>query len=62
MIKQRNHDGHTFFWTNAALASAEDAIGFYFDDRGLPQQILRNSLYGQLILMWENALDNSFMS
>lgn len=58
MIKSKTHDGYVFYWTTLAIQSNSDQIGFYFDDLGLPQKILRKSLYGEHILRWETTQKN----
>lgn len=53
MIKQFVHDGMVFYWTTAAIRSASEIIGFYFDNGGIPLSIKRHSVYGSHILLWE---------
>ena len=45
------HDSHTFNISLAAIENDDDLIGFYFDDRGFPQRILKNSVYGKIVKM-----------
>ncbi len=46
------HDGHEFQYTLESITNAKpnSVIGFYFDDLGFPQQIKKNSLYGEHIM------------
>ena len=54
-IKQRIHDGRTFFWTSEVIKSGEEIVGFYFDDLGFPQTIKRKSIYGDYIIKWDSS-------
>ncbi len=47
------HGGRTFFFSKEAFEHMPcKVIGFYFDDAGFPQQILRGSIYGIAIEKW----------
>jgi hypothetical protein len=48
--KTFEHDGHTFYYTDAAVQSGHSSVGFYFDCLGLPQVVGRDSLYGGYIV------------
>ena len=49
-VKQFVHDGMIFNYTDEVLNSAEDIIGYYFDNLGYPQGISRASIYGERII------------
>ena len=53
LIKQKLHDGMTFFWTSFSASGYEQMVGFYVDRLGCLQEIYRSSLYGDYILDWE---------
>ena len=55
IIKQFLHDGYIFNYTDEAINSNKDIIGFYFDGLGFPKSIHRDSLYGGYILGAKNT-------
>ena len=50
IIKQFLHDGYIFNYTDEAVNSYKDIIGFYFDRLGFPQSIYRDSIFGRYIV------------
>lgn len=44
------YDEHLFYFTKEAIKNNKEQIGFYFDDLGTPQRILRKSIYGKIVL------------
>lgn len=50
ITKQFLHDYMLFYYTDEAIDSDKEIIGFYFDRLGFPQSIHRKSFYGGHIL------------
>jgi len=44
------HNDHIFYFTKESLKTND--VGFYFDDNGHAQYIMRKSLYGEFINKW----------
>ena len=55
-IQILRHDGHLLQFTNNSINSDSIVIGCYFDDLGFPQKITRKSLYGQMIIDFNNNI------
>lgn len=55
IIKQFLHDGYVFYFTDEAVNSDKEIIGFYFDGLGFPQSIHRDSVYGSYIVGAKNT-------
>ncbi len=55
IIKQFLHDGYVFHFTDEAVNSDKEIIGFYFDRLGFPKSIHRDSIFGDYIVGAKNT-------
>lgn len=55
IIKQFLHDDYVFNFTDEAVNSDKEIIGFYFDRLGFPKSIHRDSIYGGYIVDAKNT-------